>query len=400
VSKKFYRYEDVPLMLASKDDDPVLIFANNVSLGVNQQINVKKFTDDYRISIGLQTGDVFIASGERRDFVLGPRNGPGVPISESLEVAKSGQKIIFPSGQSIYLTSDAEPGDYYISVEAREDTLLRYEEDLEYGELEVLRSYAADYGVKGTLNVDYYMNTGNMQSFFDLTGLSDINSYPQVDESPVSGSFGDYKFDHAYLREISFDARAFEPVSTRAVFDVFGTLEYVEGLSEQIINSDYGCNVREQLTVPHGLRTTINGADSIGMESPIGFSYSISCQRNPEYNIPIKGNDDQMGELPVRVTKENVDVEVRIDGEKLDPYLKITGQRAEISVSLSDIGFRDDFSDNNFGELKNFNLVGNLVYPEPVPEILASHGVMESDTLSVGVGGYLRGSASIKQSFR
>ncbi len=387
-------------MLASKDDDPVLIFANNVSLGVNQQINVKKFTDDYRISIGLQTGDVFIASGERRDFVLGPRNGPGVPISESLEVAKSGQKIIFPSGQSIYLTSDAEPGDYYISVEAREDTLLRYEEDLEYGELEVLRSYAADYGVKGTLNVDYYMNTGNMQSFFDLTGLSDINSYPQVDESPVSGSFGDYKFDHAYLREISFDARAFEPVSTRAVFDVFGTLEYVEGLSEQIINSDYGCNVREQLTVPHGLRTTINGADSIGMESPIGFSYSISCQRNPEYNIPIKGNDDQMGELPVRVTKENVDVEVRIDGEKLDPYLKITGQRAEISVSLSDIGFRDDFSDNNFGELKNFNLVGNLVYPEPVPEILASHGVMESDTLSVGVGGYLRGSASIKQSFR
>ena len=101
-------------MLASKDDDPVLIFANNVSLGVNQQINVKKFTDDYRISIGLQTGDVFIASGERRDFVLGPRNGPGVPISESLEVAKSGQKIIFPSGQSIYLTSDAEPGDYYM----------------------------------------------------------------------------------------------------------------------------------------------------------------------------------------------------------------------------------------------------------------------------------------------
>ena len=387
-------------MLASKDDDPVLIFANNVSLGVTQEINVKKFTDDYRISIGLQTGDLFIPSGETRDLILGPRNGPGVPMSESLEVAKSGQKIIFPDGQSLFLTSDAEPGDFYISVEAREDTLLRYEEDLEYGELEVLRSYAADYGVKGTLNVDYYMNTGNMQSFFDLTGLSDIDSYPQVDESPVSGSFGDYQFDHAYLREISFDARPFEPVVTRAIFDVFGTLDFEEGLGESIINSDYGCSIKEQLTVPHGLKTTINGADSIGMEVPIGFSYSITCQRNPEYNIPIEGNEDPLGELPVRVTKENVDVEVRIDGEKLDPYLKITGQRAEISVSLSDIGFSEEFTDNNFGELKNFNLVGNLVYPEPVPEILASHGVMESDTLSVGEGGYLRGSASIKQSFR
>ena len=116
--------------------------------------------------------------------------------------------------------------------------------------------------------------------------------------------------------------------------------------------------------------------------------------------MPIEGNEDEFGELPVRVTKENVDVEVRIDGEKLDPYLKITGQRAEISVSLADIGFSEEFSDNNFGELKNFNLVGNLVYPEPIPEILASHGVMESDTLSVGEGGYLRGTASIKQSFR
>ena len=130
MSKKFYRYEDVPLMLASKDEDPVLIFANNVSLGVTQEINVKKFTDDYRISIALQTGDFFLAAGQETGILLGPRNGPGVPFSESLEVAKSGQKIIFPGGQSLFLSSDAEPGDYYINVEAREDTLLRYEEDL------------------------------------------------------------------------------------------------------------------------------------------------------------------------------------------------------------------------------------------------------------------------------
>lgn len=400
MSKKFYRYEDVPLMLASQNEEPVFIFANNVSLGVTQEINVKKFTDDYRVSIAMQTGDFFLEAGQATGVLLGPRQGPAIPLSESLEVIKSGQKIIFPGGQSLYLSGDAEPGDYYINVEAREDTLLRYEEDLEYGELEVLRNYAADYGVKGTLNVDYYMNTGNLQSFFDLTGLADVNAYPQVDESPVSGSFGDYKFNHAYLRELSFDARPFQPITSRAVFDVFGTLVFEEGLSDTIINSQYGCKTKEQMTVPHGLGTTINGADSLGMEVPIGFNYSISCERNPEYNIPTKGSQDELGELPVRVTKENVDVEVRIDGEKLDPYLKITGQRAEISVSLADIGFSEEYIDNNFGELKNFNLVGNLVYPEPVPEILASHGVMESDTLSVGEGGYLRGTASIKQSFR
>ena len=168
MSKKFYRYEDVPLMLASQNEEPVFIFANNVSLGVTQEINVKKFTDDYRVSIAMQTGDFFLEAGQATGILLGPRQGPAVPLSESLEVIKSGQKIIFPGGQSLYLSGDAEPGDYYINVEAREDTLLRYEEDLEYGELEVLRNYAADYGVKGTLNVDYYMNTGNLQSFFDL----------------------------------------------------------------------------------------------------------------------------------------------------------------------------------------------------------------------------------------
>ena len=114
MSKKFYRYEDVPLMLASQNEEPVFIFANNVSLGVTQEINVKKFTDDYRVSIAMQTGDFFLEAGQATGILLGPRQGPAVPLSESLEVIKSGQKIIFPGGQSLYLSGDAEPGDYYI----------------------------------------------------------------------------------------------------------------------------------------------------------------------------------------------------------------------------------------------------------------------------------------------
>ena len=122
MSKKFYRYEDVPLMLASKDEDPVLIFANNVSLGVTQEINVKKFTDDYRISIALQTGDFFLLLGKKQEFLV-QEMGQVFLFLSLLRLQNLG-KIIFQEEIPV-LSSDAEPGDYYINVEAREDTLLR-----------------------------------------------------------------------------------------------------------------------------------------------------------------------------------------------------------------------------------------------------------------------------------
>ena len=136
------------------------------------------------------------------------------------------------------------------------------------------------------------------------------------------------------------------------------------------------------------------------MEYPLDFTYTISVDRDPTYHVLQSGNIGDDGEIPVRVNKTSIDITADIMGEKLDPYLKITGQRADLTVRLSDIGFETGFTDNNKGELVEFRLIGNLVYPEPIPEQLQSYGVVEQDTISVGDGGYLQGRASIKQSYR
>ena len=38
MSKPFLRYEDVPLLMASEGQDPVLVFANNATLSASQSL--------------------------------------------------------------------------------------------------------------------------------------------------------------------------------------------------------------------------------------------------------------------------------------------------------------------------------------------------------------------------
>lgn len=400
MSKPFLAYEDVPLVLADEGGDPTFIFASSASIGVSQSIQSKKFDDDYRISFALQTGDIQFNGIEEKEFLLGPKEGPGVRTPESIEIIRKGMKISYPSKQSLVVAEDLFPGDYYIKVQSTGDTLLNYHNDIEFGEVDVVRHYAAEQGVRGRLSISYYMNTGNIHSFFDITGLLDKEIYPQVHEGRVTGVLGDYAFNDAYITEMSFNARAYEPIETQISMDIYGSLEYVSGQAESIIDNDYYCYRKEQLTVPHAIGTQLDGIQNIGMEYPLDFTYTISVDRDPVYHIPQSGSIGDDGEIPVRVNKTSIDITADIMGEKLDPYLKITGQRADLTVRLSDIGFETGFTDNNQGELGEFRLIGNLVYPEPIPEQLKSYGVVEQDTISVGDGGYLQGRASIKQSYR
>ena len=91
---------------------------------------------------------------------------------------------------------------------------------------------------------------------------------------------------------------------------------------------------------------------------------------------------------------------MQLQGEKLDPFLKLTGQRADVTIKLSDLGFEESYSDNNFGELKEFRLLGNLILPDEVPQEMKQYGVVDQDALSVSEGGFLRGRATVKQSYR
>ena len=53
-NKPFYRYEDVPLLLAPEGGDPIMVFANSANISASQPINARKFVDDYNISFAFQ----------------------------------------------------------------------------------------------------------------------------------------------------------------------------------------------------------------------------------------------------------------------------------------------------------------------------------------------------------
>jgi hypothetical protein len=399
MSKPFYRYEDVPVLLASEGQEPMMVFARSAGLSASQPIKAKKFLDDYNVSFALQSGDIHFTGAYESGFLMGPKSGPGVKLPESVEAIPSGYKIAYPGGQALYLAEDLSPGDYHIKVRSTGETILDYDRDIEYGEVDVLRNYAASNAVKGSLNISYYMNTGNLNTFADLTGLMDPTIYPQVNEAKLTGSFGDYIFEDAYLRELSFSAEPFQIIEANLSIDIYGRMKYQEGLSESIIN-DYQCLKENQFSVPHAINTKLIGASGIGIDYPLNFEYSISSNRSPEIPVPISGKIDEEGEVPTRVTKDQIEISIRIQGEKLDPFLKISGQRASVVVELSDIGFNKDFTDNNAGLLKKFALAGSLVYPELPSQELRDYGVVEEDNLSVSEGGFLKGTATIKQSYR
>ena len=397
--KPFYRYEDVPLLLATEGQDPGMVFASSASISASQPLEAKKFIEDYNISFAMQSGDIHFETAHESGFLLGPPEGPAIKVAQSIEVARSGQRISYPNGQALYLAEDLMPGDYHIKVRSTGETRLDFQEDIPYGETEVVRNYAAQGPVRGRLSVSYYMNTGNLHTFADLTGLIDPNIYPQINEAKMTGALGDYHFNDVYLSEMSFSAEPFQPIQANVELDVYGKMEYQEGFADSV-TANYECFKEEQLTIPHAINTKILGVDGIGIEYPLNFSYSIMANRAPEIPVPISGYSDSEGELPVRVSKNEIDISVQIQGEKLDPFLKITGQRADVTVKLSDIGFDKDFLDNNMGELKEFKLLGNLVLPDEVPEELQQYGVKDQDSLSVSEGGFLQGRATIRQSYR
>jgi hypothetical protein len=400
--KPFRRYEDTPVLVGQEGKEPVFVFANSASISVTQAIYAKKFTEDYRISFAGIREDLVIQPNREYEFLLGSLAGIGKKIPESIETIRKGTKISYPSKKSLLVNQDAFGGDYMIRVinTGEEEIVLDKDLDIPFGEVDIVREYSAERGAMGSLDITYYMNTGNIYSFFQVTGLVDTEVYPQISEERITGCLGDFKFTDAYIREISFSARPYEPIETNVSIDIYGNLEYEDGLSDRIINNDYYDYRVFQKSIPHALGSKIEGAENVGMEHPIDFSYTITVDREPTYEVPLSGNLDESGEVPVRVNKTSIDVTAEIIGEKLDPYLQITGQRAEIHVTLGDIGFSKDFTDNNIGEMREFRLVGNLTYPEPVSPELISYGVVDRDTISVSEGGYLRGRASIKQSYR
>ena len=217
-----------------------------------------------------------------------------------------------------------------------------------------------------------------MQSFFNVTGLSNPSTYPPIDEERITGFIGDFKFSHAYLSSLSFSLSPSAISQASASFALFGQIEKDPSLSENYYSSD----LYQQQSIPHGEDSEIIGHSSLGLNHPISFDYNISVDRVPRYVCPTGVNDIQ-GLVPVRVSKKSTSITMSIEGDNIDPNILsegFNGKRANLSARLSDLNYQN-FDDNSNGFLHEFNC----------------SGVINSQSISVNSAGYLNGALSIVQ---
>jgi len=213
---------------------------------------------------------------------------------------------------------------------------------------EVLR-YASSSPVKGTFSFTHYM-TGSLPSFLNPTN--------ELSE-PLSGSFAGIVFASGYIKSMSFSVEPFSPVAINSQIDIYGELSQLEDVGHS------NKNINLQTGLAHGQYSYLAGSD-LGYSNTTSFSYSVTCSRNP---VTVIGQ-----ELPYRVTKEDIIVNMSVKGEDLGNVLKPTGNNAVINVKLFD------------------------VYETSKPlDTFSCTGQITNQNISAGNGGTLAGSMSISQ---
>lgn len=376
---QYIRYEDVPVVIGSLNQEPSFVFSNETSLSIQQSLPVKRYLDDHVISF-TNTGDINFSANEVKTLTLGSQGGPAVPLSDSIEIIPSGTLITYPTGNKLYFEEDTFAGTYFVKVRAKNSCTISHLGDSENGEIEVRRNYSTDDPIAGDLVVNFYLDSGNLKSFFDLTGIFSEDDYPRVNESKVTGFFGNYFFDDAYLESLNFSCRAFYPFTASARLKTFGTLRYdASNIDNFFNNPEYNA----QKNLPHGARTNIVGKEDAGMTTNLSFDYTINSNRSYEFHLETGGANGPSGELPVRSTKEEIVKALRIEGENINPYLTLSGKRANLKIELEDIGFTN-FEHDSQGKLNSLEVYGPIV----------------SQNLSAGDGSYLKGTVTVQDVYR
>tara|TARA_A200000159_G_C7319463_1_gene338178 strand:- start:707 stop:1873 length:1167 start_codon:yes stop_codon:yes gene_type:complete len=386
---KFLPYEDVPLYLGVNGQEGEYIFAESVNLEVNQPLEVSRQVDDNLFQIcnfGFGNHMLFIpptfASNQKHIVTLGPVGGPPRPLATSIHHIPADTKITFPNNKHLYFANDIYPGqdEYLVEVYSTSGSWSLSEEEAERGYFEPIYKYHSTGPVQGKMDVSFYINTGNLPNFFNITGLSDPTAFPPLDNEKITGHFGDFTFSDAYLQGLSFSLSPNSISQASASFLLFGTLTKDENISDSYYSSD----LYQQQSIPHGQNSQIIGHTNLGLNHPIGFSYSIQTSRPLSYLCPTGSNHD-VGKIPDRVSKSSTTITMSLEGDNLDPDILLDGlggKRANLKAQLSDLNY-NNFDDNSNGFIHEFNC----------------NGVVQSQSLGVNSAGYLNGSISVKQEY-
>ena len=222
----------------------------------------------------------------------------------------------------------------------------------------VLR-YVSSAPLRGTLSFSHYLN-GPLHGF--------LNPLTNVDRTgePLRGNLGGIEFTKGYIKGLEFSVDPFRPILVRSSMDIYGELSVVEsGKSDMALRGTASSPTK----IGHGAQTYMAGSD-LGINQKLGFSYSVQCDRNPVVTI---GN-----ELPSRVTKENVRINIDVRGEDLGTVVTTTGYAA-----IADIYVYNVYQEGGASLLGRFGCTGQVF----------------SQNISASEGTYMAGSISLSQDY-
>ena len=223
---------------------------------------------------------------------------------------------------------------------------------------EVIR-YVPNAPVRGTLSFTHYC-TGSFHDFLNPTTAIEHTG------EPFNGSFAGVEFGSGYIKSLSFDVRPFQPIVFNSEIDIYGELTQLTDGGDSSTYLKDNQSYPENFQFHHGLKSYLAG-DDLGVNNKVSFSYSAQASRNPVVTI---GN-----ELPYRVTKENVKINMSIEGEDFGNILKFSGNQASIRA----------------------NIYG--VYGDSVAQEFGCTGQVYANELTASAGGYMQGNLSIGQEY-
>lgn len=213
-----------------------------------------------------------------------------------------------------------------------------------------LRPYLATSPVSATVGFDYYL-TGKNDSIAFLTG-----------NIPCSGRFCGIEFSGAYLTNYAIEIRPYKPVSFSASFDIYS------GFSQE---TKTGSFKSDPIKVANGAYTELNNfnKNNIGMDFPQEISYSVQCERVPNYVIG--------QEHPMDVRLGKINKEISIKGENIGSVINYSGRDfAKIIISPKNIDYAARGQELN------------------------CEGMIQSQNLDISSNGLLNGSVSIIENVR
>ena len=387
----FLPYEDVPLYLAPDGAAGEYIFAESASLSVNNTASNYRQLEDNMIricaigdgsSIDYGSSKTFNNAVARYKAVLGPPNGPPCPLATSIEILRKDTEISFPNGKKLYVYEDVIPdGKNYLLPVYSKDVIVLSADEAQQGYIRPLYKHILNAPPVGKLDVNFYINQGNLPTFFDITGLANPTQFPPVNEEKITGFLGDFCFENAYLNSLSFSLSPNSLSQATASFTLYGELKK----SSTVSANYYSSSLYNQQSVPHGQESQILGASYFGQNNVTDFSYSITVDRTPRYAAPTYQGSTDAGLIPDRVTKNRTTISMSLSADDIDADLfnsNFHAKRGEVDVELKDLSYDySKSSDNNNGLLHKFRC----------------NGVILDNSISIQSAGYLNGSINIQQ---